>query len=87
MRVSHAEVLGPVVAVQAYDDFDEALALANDTRDGLQAGVFTAHLGKALLAAEVLDFGGVLVNEVPIWDSRGEAARDMTELRRVVLTA
>jgi acyl-CoA reductase-like NAD-dependent aldehyde dehydrogenase len=87
MRVSHAEVLGPVVAVQAYDDFDEALALANDTRDGLQAGVFTAHLGKALLAAEVLDFGGVLVNEVPIWDSRGDAARDMTELRQVVLTA
>jgi acyl-CoA reductase-like NAD-dependent aldehyde dehydrogenase len=87
MRVSHAEVFGPVVGVQAYDTFDEALALANDTRDRLQAGVFTADLGKALLAAEVLDFGGVLVNEVPIWDSRGEAARDMTELRRVVLTA
>ncbi|HEV7863943.1 MAG TPA: aldehyde dehydrogenase family protein [Acidimicrobiia bacterium] len=67
MRVSHAEVFGPVVGVQAYDDFDEALALANDTRYGLQAGVFTADLGKALLAAEVLDFGGVLVNEVPSW--------------------
>jgi acyl-CoA reductase-like NAD-dependent aldehyde dehydrogenase len=67
MRVSHAEVFGPVVGVQAYDDFDEALALANDTRYGLQAGVFTADLGKALLAAEVLDFGGVLINEVPSW--------------------
>jgi acyl-CoA reductase-like NAD-dependent aldehyde dehydrogenase len=67
MRVSHAEVFGPVVGVQAYDDFDEALALANDTRYGLQAGVFTSDLGKALLAAEVLDFGGVLVNEVPSW--------------------
>ena len=67
MRVSHAEVFGPVVGVQAYDDFDEALALANDTRFGLQAGVFTADLGKALLAAEVLDFGGVLINEVPTW--------------------
>jgi acyl-CoA reductase-like NAD-dependent aldehyde dehydrogenase len=67
MRVSHAEVFGPVVGVQAYDDFDEALALANDTRYGLQAGVFTANLGKALLAAEVLDFGGVLINEVPTW--------------------
>jgi len=67
MRVSHAEVFGPVVGVQAYDDFDEALALANDTRYGLQAGVFTSDLGKALLAAEVLDFGGVLVNEVPTW--------------------
>jgi acyl-CoA reductase-like NAD-dependent aldehyde dehydrogenase len=67
MRVSHAEVFGPVVGVQAYDDFDEALGLANDTRYGLQAGVFTGDLGKALLAAEVLDFGGVLVNEVPTW--------------------
>jgi acyl-CoA reductase-like NAD-dependent aldehyde dehydrogenase len=67
MRVSHGEVFGPVVGVQAYDDFDEALALANDTRYGLQAGVFTADLKKALLAAEVLDFGGVLVNEVPSW--------------------
>jgi acyl-CoA reductase-like NAD-dependent aldehyde dehydrogenase len=67
MRISHDEVFGPVVGVQAYEDFDEALALANDTRYGLQAGVFTADLGKALLAAEVLDFGGVLVNEVPTW--------------------
>jgi acyl-CoA reductase-like NAD-dependent aldehyde dehydrogenase len=87
MRVSHAEVLGPVIGVQAYDDFDEALALANDTRHGLQAAVFTADLGKALLAAEALDFGGVLVNEVPIWDSRGGAAPGMTELRQVVLSA
>ena len=67
LRVSHSEVFGPVVGVQAYDTFDEALALANDTRYGLQAGVFTADLAKALLAGEVLDFGGVLVNEVPTW--------------------
>jgi acyl-CoA reductase-like NAD-dependent aldehyde dehydrogenase len=86
MRVSHSEVFGPVVGVQAYDDFDEALALANDIRDGLQAAVFTGDLGKALLAAEVLDFGGVLVNEVPLWDNRGGAAQDMTELRQIVLT-
>jgi acyl-CoA reductase-like NAD-dependent aldehyde dehydrogenase len=67
MRVSHAELFGPVVGVQAYDDFDEALALSNDTRYGLQAGVFTRDLGKALLATEVLEFGAVLVNEVPSW--------------------
>jgi acyl-CoA reductase-like NAD-dependent aldehyde dehydrogenase len=67
MKVSHAEVFGPVVGVQAYETFDEALDLANDTRYGLQAGVFTADLGKALLAADALDFGGVLVNEVPTW--------------------
>jgi acyl-CoA reductase-like NAD-dependent aldehyde dehydrogenase len=53
--------------VAAYDDFDEALRLANDTRYGLQAGVFTSDLGRALRAARTLDFGGVLVNEVPTW--------------------
>jgi acyl-CoA reductase-like NAD-dependent aldehyde dehydrogenase len=87
MRVSHSEVFGPVVGVQAYDDFDEALALANDTRYGLQACVFTADLGKALLAAEVLDFGGVLVNQVPTWDSWRPVAPDMMERRQVVLSA
>jgi acyl-CoA reductase-like NAD-dependent aldehyde dehydrogenase len=67
MRVSREEVFGPVVAVQTYTDFGDALALANDTRYGLQAAVFTTDLGKALLAARTLDFGGVLVNEVPTW--------------------
>ena len=40
-------------------------ALANDTRYGLQAAIFTADLDDALRAARTLDFGGVLVNEVP----------------------
>ena len=53
------------VAVIRYDDFDEALRMANDTRYGLQAGVFTSDIDKALRAARTLDFGGVLVNEVP----------------------
>ncbi|MCB1005170.1 MAG: aldehyde dehydrogenase family protein, partial [Acidimicrobiales bacterium] len=38
-----------------------------DTRYGLQAGVFTRDVGRALEAGRVLDFGGVLVNEVPTW--------------------
>jgi acyl-CoA reductase-like NAD-dependent aldehyde dehydrogenase len=67
MRVSDTEVFGPVVGVQPYDDFDDAIALANDTRYGLQAGVFTHDLGKALRAARSLDYGGVMVNEVPTW--------------------
>ena len=48
-------------------DYEDALKRANDSRYGLQAGVFTQDLGKALRAADVLDFGGVLVNEVPTW--------------------
>jgi len=67
MRVCHDEVFGPVVGVQAYDDFDEAVDLANDTRFGLQVGVFTRDLARALDAARRLAFGGVLINEVPTW--------------------
>jgi acyl-CoA reductase-like NAD-dependent aldehyde dehydrogenase len=67
MKVCRDEVFGPVVAVAAYDDVDEALRLANDTRYGLQAAIFTNELDVALRAAKTLDFGGVLVNEVPTW--------------------
>jgi acyl-CoA reductase-like NAD-dependent aldehyde dehydrogenase len=59
------EIFGPVATVDRYSDFAEALALANDSRFGLQAGVFTRDVGRGLEAAEALDFGGVLINEVP----------------------
>jgi acyl-CoA reductase-like NAD-dependent aldehyde dehydrogenase len=55
------------VGVAAYDGLDEALALANDTRYGLQAAIFTARIDAALAAARRLDFGGVMINEVPTW--------------------
>jgi acyl-CoA reductase-like NAD-dependent aldehyde dehydrogenase len=67
MKVCRDEVFGPVVAVQAYDTLDEALRLADDTRYGLQAGIFTGSLSSALRAARELHFGTVLVNEVPTW--------------------
>jgi acyl-CoA reductase-like NAD-dependent aldehyde dehydrogenase len=67
MKVCSQEVFGPVVTVTAYDDLDDALAMANDTRYGLQAAIFTSDIGKALKAVHALDFGGVLVNEVPTW--------------------
>lgn len=67
MKISNTEVFGPVVGVTAYDTFDEAVALANDTRYGLQAAVFTSDITTALAAASRLDFGGVLINEVPTW--------------------
>jgi len=67
MKVCREEVFGPVVGVQTYTDFDDALRLANDTKYGLQAAVYTANLGKAIQAARTLDFGGVLVNEMPTW--------------------
>lgn len=67
MKVCAQEVFGPVVAVATYDDLDEALRLANDSKYGLQASIFTSDISKALKAVRTLDFGGVLVNEVPTW--------------------
>jgi acyl-CoA reductase-like NAD-dependent aldehyde dehydrogenase len=64
-KVSCEEVFGPVCTVTPYDSLDEALALANGTRYGLQAGIFTANVKTALRAAQALEFGGVTVNEAP----------------------
>ena len=64
-KVSCEEVFGPVVTVSAYDTFDEAIELANGTRFGLQAGIFTSDVRRALDAAQRLEFGGVTVNEAP----------------------
>jgi acyl-CoA reductase-like NAD-dependent aldehyde dehydrogenase len=65
MKVSCLEVFGPVCTVTPYDSLEEALALANGTEFGLQAGVFTGSLETALAAASALEFGGVMVNEAP----------------------
>jgi len=65
MSVSNTEVFGPVIGVAPYDTFDQAVALANNSRYGLQAGVFTQDISTALSAADRIDFGGVLINEVP----------------------
>ncbi len=67
MKVCAKEVFGPVVTVTAYDTLDEAIRLANDTDYGLQAAIFTRDIASALQAVRRLDFGGVLVNEVPTW--------------------
>lgn len=69
MRVCAGEVFGPVVGIQTYADVDAAMALANATRYGLQAAIYTADLAVAMRAARTLDFGGVLVNEVPTYRS------------------
>jgi acyl-CoA reductase-like NAD-dependent aldehyde dehydrogenase len=64
-KISCEEVFGPVCGIWAYDTLDEAIALANGTRYGLQAGIFTRDVKAALRAAEALRFGGVTVNEAP----------------------
>jgi acyl-CoA reductase-like NAD-dependent aldehyde dehydrogenase len=64
-KVSCEEVFGPVCTITPYNSLDEAIALANSTRYGLQAGIFTANVKSALDAARRLEFGGVTVNEAP----------------------
>jgi acyl-CoA reductase-like NAD-dependent aldehyde dehydrogenase len=59
------EIFGPVATIDRYAEFGEALRMANDSKFGLQAGVFTSDVGRALEAARTLEFGGVLINEVP----------------------
>ncbi len=69
LKVCHEEVFGPVCVVNSYESLDEAIALANGTRYGLQAGIFTADIRAALQAARRLEFGGVTVNEAPTFRS------------------
>jgi len=59
------EIFGPVATIDRYAEFGEALRLANESKFGLQAGVFTRDIGRGLEAARTLEFGGVLINEVP----------------------
>ena len=64
-KLSCEEVFGPVVTVTRTSSLDEAIELANSTRYGLQAGIFTGDLQSALVAAQRLEFGGVTINEAP----------------------
>ncbi len=64
-RVSCDEVFGPVCLIERVASFDEGLARADDSRYGLQAGVFTRDLAHALAAFERLTVGGVIVNDAP----------------------
>src|SRR5207302_5789775 len=58
LKASCEEVFGPACTVTAFDSLDEALRLANGTRFGLQAGIFTPDVRPALRAARELEFGG-----------------------------
>jgi len=65
LRISWLEAFAPVVVVYPYKNFEEALKEVNYSIYGLQAGVFTSDLKKAFKAYEVLDVGGVIINDIP----------------------
>jgi acyl-CoA reductase-like NAD-dependent aldehyde dehydrogenase len=64
-RISCEEAFGPVLAIYRYKDLGEAIAQTNNTQYGLQTGIFTNNLPRAFAAARKLQFGGVLINEIP----------------------
>jgi acyl-CoA reductase-like NAD-dependent aldehyde dehydrogenase len=64
MKVRCEEVFGPVVTISPYETYDEALAEVNNSRYGLQAGVFTNDVNRAMQAHATLEVGGVIVNDV-----------------------
>jgi acyl-CoA reductase-like NAD-dependent aldehyde dehydrogenase len=65
MKVIDEEVFGPVLTVHRYDSWDEALTMADATRYGLQAGVFTDSRARVAEAFARLHVGGLVVNDVP----------------------
>ena len=66
-RLNCNEVFGPVVNVSRYRDFEDAVAMVNDSQYGLQAGVFTNDIRKIWRAFESLEVGGVMHNEPPTY--------------------
>ena len=65
MRVNREEVFAPVISVTPYDDFSEAVKMADAGDYGLQVGIFTQNINRAMRVFEQMDVGGVQVNDIP----------------------
>ncbi|HEY6851124.1 MAG TPA: aldehyde dehydrogenase family protein [Terracidiphilus sp.] len=67
MKIRDEEAFGPVVVVEPYDDFEQALADVNHSRYGLQAGLLTRDAGRILTAYRELEVGALIVGDTPAW--------------------
>lgn len=65
--ICSSEIFAPVATLHRYETFDDAIAMANDSPYGLQAGVFTMDIGRAWKAFKSLEVGGVMINQAPTW--------------------
>ena len=65
--INEEEAFGPVSTISTFTDFDEALERVNNSKFGLQAGIFTRDIYKIQKAWAVLDVGGVVIGDVPSW--------------------
>ncbi len=66
-NIVEEEAFGPVAVISRFSDFDDALNTVNDSKFGLQAGIFTRDLYKAQKAWDELEVGGVVIGDVPSW--------------------
>jgi len=64
-RIYDNELFGPAMVIERFDDFDDALRVMNDSRYGLQAGLFINDINKIRKAWDLLEVGGVIINDVP----------------------
>ena len=67
MKVVCQEIFAPVVTIEIFDDFKKAVAKANNTPYGLQAGVFTNDIYNAYYAIDNIDVGGVMINDTSMY--------------------
>lgn len=67
MRVWREELFGPAVVVSQFNDIDEAIAMANDSRYGLSAGIFTQNIDWAMRFAREVESGNLMINSAPQW--------------------
>ena len=67
MKVHDEEIFGPVVVVEPYDDFEDALAMVNHSRYGLQTGLYTRDAGRIMTAYRELEVGALIVGDTPTW--------------------
>jgi acyl-CoA reductase-like NAD-dependent aldehyde dehydrogenase len=67
MKLWDEEVFGPVVCIEPFDDFEQALADVNHSKYGLQAGLLTRDVGRILTAYRELEVGALIVGDTPSW--------------------
>ncbi|HDP98589.1 MAG TPA: aldehyde dehydrogenase family protein [bacterium] len=65
MKVIRDEVFAPVVSLIPFDEFDDALQQVNDSKYGLQAGIYTERIDRAFQAIKMINVGGVMINDFP----------------------
>jgi acyl-CoA reductase-like NAD-dependent aldehyde dehydrogenase len=67
MKIRDEEVFGPIVTIEPYEDFEQALADVNHSKYGLQAGLLTRDAGRILTAYRELEVGALIVGDTPAW--------------------